>query len=340
MRIFANDNVTAIMDKLGMTDDQPIEAGMVSKAIENAQRRVEAQHFDSRKNLKEYDDVMNQQRKTIYAWRRDVLGSDDESLGEMCLDAIEDLVRAMLDEFCDEREKPDTWDIPGLIERVKYQFDIDVDLSQLAISRHRYLEHIYFAAEAPYKAKREEIGEKQEGLMHRIEKDLFLRHIDQHWKDHLTTMDQLRTGIGLRGYGQRDPKKEYQKEGFRLFRSLMIDIRSKVLGQLYRLEVKSQDEVAAEEAAYRERIEAQQRQMQMVASSSSNKSDDGDGPGSSGGPAPDQVLARAPRRQAPVRRERPKIGRNDPCWCGSGKKYKKCHMAADQSANQDGAPLA
>ncbi len=338
MRIFANDNVTAIMDKLGMTDDQPIEAGMVSKAIENAQRRVEAQHFDSRKNLKEYDDVMNQQRKTIYGWRRDLLGADEDALREMTYDAIDDLVRAMVDQYCDEREKKETWDLPGLVERVKYQFDVDIDLSQLPVSRHRYLEYIYFEAEAPYKAKVAEIDEKQPGLMHRVEKDLFLRHIDQHWKDHLTTMDQLRTGIGLRGYGQRDPKKEYQKEGFRLFRSLMIDIRSKVLGQLYRLEVKSQEEVAAEEAAYRERIEAQQRQMQMIAQNSENKAENGQA--ASGGPAPDQVLARAPRRQAPVRRERPKIGRNDPCWCGSGKKYKKCHMTADQSGNQDGAPLA
>ncbi len=335
MRIFANDNVTAIMDKLGMTDDQPIEAGMVSKAIENAQRRVEAQHFDSRKNLKEYDDVMNQQRQTIYEWRREVLGADDAELREMSLDAIEDLVRAMVDQYCDEREKPESWDQAGLTERVKYQFDVDVDLSQLPVSRHRYIEHIYFEAEAPYKAKVEQIDQTQEGLMHRIEKDLFLRQIDQHWKDHLTTMDQLRTGIGLRGYGQRDPKKEYQKEGFRLFRSLMIDIRSKVMGQLYRLEVKSQEEVAAEEEAYRQRIEAQQRQMQMIASTPSKSED-----GQPSGPAPEDVLARAPRRQAPVRRERPKIGRNDPCWCGSGKKYKKCHMNADQSDARPGAPLA
>jgi preprotein translocase subunit SecA len=171
--------------------------------------------------------------------------------------------------------------------------------------------------------------------MHRIEKDLFLRHIDQHWKDHLTTMDQLRTGIGLRGYGQRDPKKEYQKEGFRLFAVLMIDIRSKVMGQLYRLEVRSQEDVAAEEAAYRRRIEAQQKQMQMVAASA-DKTEDGT-PAQS--PAPEDVLARTPRRAATARRERPKIGRNDPCWCGSGKKYKKCHMAADGESDS-GSPDA
>ena len=337
MRIFANDRVTSIMDRLGMTDDAPIEAGMVSNAIENAQRRVEAQHFDSRKNLLEYDDVMNQQRKTIYAWRLEVLGADGDALYEMCLDAIEDLCRDMVDTYCDVRQKPDGWDVPGLIERAQFQFDIDIDFSHLPQSRERYLEHLYWSAEGPFKAKVEEIEGKQEGLMHRVEKDLFLRHIDQHWKDHLTTMDQLRTGIGLRGYGQRDPKKEYQKEGFRLFNSLMIDIRSKVLGQLYRLEVKSQEEVAAEEAAYRRRIEEQQRQMQMIASSGS-KTEDG---APTSGPEPDDVLARAPaRRSAPVRRERPKIGRNDPCWCGSGKKYKKCHMAADAAGERAAGPGA
>ncbi|MCB9528595.1 MAG: preprotein translocase subunit SecA [Myxococcales bacterium] len=328
MRIFANDRVTAIMDSLGMSDDAPIEAGMVSRAIENAQRRVEAQHFDSRKNLLEYDDVMNQQRKTIYGWRLEVLRADDATLTEMCLDAIEDLCRDMVDTYCDARHKPEQWDVAGLIERARFQFDVDIDLSHLPQSRERYLEHLYFAAEGPFRAKVADIEGKQAGLMHRIEKDLFLRHIDQHWKDHLTTMDQLRTGIGLRGYGQRDPKKEYQKEGFRLFAALMIDIRSKVMGQLYRLEVRSQEEVAAEEAAYRRRIEAQQRQMQMI-SATADKTEDGAPAATPPSPAPDDVLARAPRRAPTVRRERPKIGRNDPCWCGSGKKYKKCHMAAD-----------
>ena len=335
MRIFANDRVTAIMDSLGMSDDAPIEAGMVSKAIENAQRRVEAQHFDSRKNLLEYDDVMNQQRKTIYGWRLDVLRADEAALTDLCLDAIEDLCRDMLDTYCDARNKSELWDIPGLVERARFQFDIDIDFSHLPTSRERFLEHLYFSAETPFRARVADIEAKQAGLMHRIEKDLFLRHIDQHWKDHLTTMDQLRTGIGLRGYGQRDPKKEYQKEGFRLFAVLMIDIRSKVMGQLYRLEVRSQEDVAAEEAAYRRRIEAQQKQMQMVAASA-DKTEDGT-PAQS--PAPEDVLARTPRRAATARRERPKIGRNDPCWCGSGKKYKKCHMAADGESDS-GSPDA
>ena len=161
--------------------------------------------------------------------------------------------------------------------------------------------------------------------MSRLEKQLFLQQIDELWKDHLTTMDQLRTGIGLRGYGQRDPKKEYQKEGFRLFNSLLVQIDSKVMGQLYRVQVQSEEEVAAAQEAYQRRIEEQQRQMQMLSSQ-------GEG-GEGGEPA---ASAKRQRRVKTVRRERPKIGRNDPCWCGSGKKYKKCHMAADLAAERRG----
>ncbi|MCA9537379.1 MAG: preprotein translocase subunit SecA [Myxococcales bacterium] len=328
MRIFANDRMTSIMDTLGMSDDAPIEHSMVTRAIENAQERVEAQHFDSRKNLLEYDDVMNQQRKTIYKWRREVLGAEGEALREMVFDAIEDLVNEYVDVHCDAREKPEAWDVQGLIDKLRWQFNVDVDLSQLPTSRERYREHAYFAIEAPYRAKVEEIDEKQPGLMQRVEKDLLLRHIDQHWKDHLTTMDQLRTGIGLRGYGQRDPKKEYQKEGFRLFNDLLVNIKAQVMGQLFRLQVRSEEEIRREEEEYRRRIEAQQRQMQML-SSGAEKTEDGRGP------APNEVLARGPQRAA-VRRDRPKIGRNDPCWCGSGKKYKKCHMEADQADDRTG----
>jgi preprotein translocase subunit SecA len=191
----------------------------------------------------------------------------------------------------------------------------------------RFQQHIYVAVEQPYKDKVEEVDANQEGLMHRLEKQLFLQQIDQLWKDHLTTMDQLRTGIGLRGYGQRDPKKEYQKEGYRLFSSLLVNVKSKVLGQLVRVQIQSEAEVEEAQAAYHERMEEQQRQMKMIGGS---ESADGDG----------GVLDRSPRRRVgTVRRARPKIGRNDPCWCGSGKKYKKCHMGADAAAERSGGTV-
>jgi preprotein translocase subunit SecA len=151
---------------------------------------------------------------------------------------------------------------------------------------------------------------------------LYLQQIDQLWKDHLTTMDQLRTGIGLRGYGQRDPKKEYQKEGYRLFSSLLVDIKSRLMGQLFRIKIEDEAEVLAAQEAYRQRMEEQQRQMQMLSSENTGE----------GGASSENANGQEQRRRVTtVRRERPKIGRNEPCWCGSGKKYKKCHMASDNA---------
>ena len=405
MRIFASERMTAIMDRLGMSDDAPIEAGMVSRAIENAQRRVEAQHFDARKNLLEYDDVMNQQRKTIYKWRRRVLASEDqqalallkqlgeapltaaeaverlpvdapyvmaimegfrrrgylevkldesklsvsedgqsaeappeaislhltdlgrqrleeaEPLREIALDCIEDLVVNMVAVQCSDALPPDKWDIDALVEAVLFQFNHRIDLAALPRAAIRYQEHIYFEAEKPFLAKIEEVNASRPLLFHQIAKDLFLRQIDEQWKHHLQVMDQLRTGIGLRGYGQRDPKKEYQKEGFRLFQDMLVNIKSQVMGQLYRLTVRSEEEVRREQEEERRRREILQRQMQMQAADAAKGET----------PDPDDVLEQPVARQVgTVRRDRPKLGRNDPCWCGSGQKYKKCHMDADQ----------
>jgi len=417
MRIFASDRMTAIMDRLGMSDDAPIEAGMVSRAIENAQRRVEAQHFDARKNLLEYDDVMNQQRKSIYKFRRRVLASEDpralnllkllektplksneaveklgvdarfvmaimesfrrrnyievvldetllkvsedgksaeappeaitlklsdlgrkrlteaESLEEISLDAIEDLVTNMVRVQCPESMPPDKWDIDALAEAVLFQFNHQVKLSDLPRAAVRYEDRIYTEVEKPYLAKSAEINAHQPLVFHQMEKDFYLRQVDDQWKHHLQVMDQLRTGIGLRGYGQRDPKKEYQKEGFRLFKDLLINVKSQVMGQVFRLPVRSQEEIRREEEETRRRREAQLRQLQLQAGDLDKGEDTPQTKGQSikapAGPAPDQVLDPISRAVATQRRDRPKLGRNDVCWCGSGQKYKKCHMEAD-----------
>jgi len=318
MRIFAGDKMTTLMDRMGMNDDQPLEHGMISNSIETAQRRVEAQHFDSRKNLLEYDDVMNQQRKSIYDLRRFVLGADEQALRNLCLDAIDDLATGLVNVHCDEKERPDNWNVEAMLSEFENQFGLPVDISDLPRARNKFAEKMYFTAEAPYKVKIDEVNETQDGLMSRLEKQFYLQQIDQQWKDHLTTMDQLRTGIGLRGYGQRDPKKEYQKEGFRLFRSLVYEVKSQVVGQLLRITVRSAEQVAQAEAEYEQRLEEQQRQMRLSSSEAQ-------------GPSPDEVLDASPTRaHQTFRRERPKVGRNDPCWCGSGKKYKKCHMEMDR----------
>ena len=329
MRIFGSERLVSVMDRLGMSDDAPIEASMVTRAIENAQKRVEGQHFDARKNLLEYDDVMNQQRKTIYAWRLNVLGAEGEALREITLDAIEDLVINLTTLHAAENVRVDDWKVDTLIAEIEEQFGVKLDFAGVPQISARYQERIYFTVEKALKARNAEIESKQPGIFGRIEKEVFLRTIDDLWKHHLQVMDQLRQGIGLRGYGQRDPKKEYQKEGFRLFHDLLVQIKAKVISQLMRVQVRAESEIRAEEEAYRRRVEAMQRQMQMSAPGGGEKTEDGPR-----GPAPDQVLApsRAPALQ---RRNRAKIGRNDPCWCGSGKKYKSCHMAAD-GGNPDG----
>jgi preprotein translocase subunit SecA len=330
MRIFGSERLVSVMDRLGMSDDAPIEASMVTRAIENAQKRVEGQHFDARKNLLEYDDVMNQQRKTIYAWRLSVLGAEGEALREITLDAIEDLVINLTKLHAAENVRVDDWKVDTLIAEVEEQFGVKLDFAGVPQISARYQERIYFSVEKALKARNAEIESKQPGIFGRIEKEVFLRTIDDLWKHHLQVMDQLRQGIGLRGYGQRDPKKEYQKEGFRLFHDLLVQIKAKVISQLMRVQVRAEAEIRAEEEAYRRRVEAMQRQMQMSAPGGGEKTEDGPR-----GPAPDQVLA-PPRAPALQRRNRAKIGRNDPCWCGSGKKYKSCHMAAD-GGNPDGA---
>lgn len=323
MRIFAGDTMTSLMDRMGMNDDLPLEHGMITGSIETAQRRVEAQHFDSRKNLLEYDDVMNQQRKSIYDLRRFILSADENALREHSLDAIEDLIVDLVDLHCHEKERPDNWGVDQMVADFEDQFGIKVDLNSQPRARNKYMEHMYFQAEAPYKIKVEEVEETQPGLMSRLEKQFFLQQIDQQWKDHLTTMDQLRTGIGLRGYGQRDPKKEYQKEGFRLFRSLVHEVKSQVIGQLLRITVRSAEQVAEAEEEYERRLEEQQRQMRLSSGAE--------------GESPSEEALEAKTNRGTYRRERPKLGRNDLCWCGSGKKYKKCHMAQDR---MNGGPPA
>lgn len=377
MRIFANDRMASLMDRLGMTDDAPIEAGMVTRAIENAQRRVEAMHFDSRKNLLEYDDVMNQQRKSIYGWRRTILSGDDALVMEEALDAIEDLVKNLVQGHCNESLPPEKWDLDALIADAFAQFGQQIVLKNLPKARPKYEEAIYFGVEPAFLARRDGVNKARPDLFIRIARDLFLRQIDDQWKNHLTVMDQLRTGIGLRGYGQRDPKKEYQKEGFRLFQDLLVNIKSQVINQLFRLQIQSEAEVEAADEAHERRLAEAQRQLDIISAMHAQDADPdvldeahrqriaqqqaqlaaiagraaapaapaatpaadggvklGKGAEAPRGPSPDEVLDSAPA--APVRRARAKIGRNDVCWCGSGRKYKQCHLEADEAAGSEG----
>jgi preprotein translocase subunit SecA len=267
MRIFAKDAMIALMDRIGMNDEMPIDSPMVSRAIEGAQRRVEGQNFDYRKHLLEYDDVMNQQRKTLYKFRRQLLEADDAKLNEIFLDALEDSVSNLVDRHCPAAVSQGKWDISALEDAIKLQYQMEIKLDDLHRSRDLYLRRIYFTLEKAYTRKKEEFEQMFKGAMSQIQVDLFLKHIDEYWKQHLQTMDQLRSGIGLRGYSQKDPKKEYQKEGFHLFSLLLVTIKVNVVRMIMLIEIdrRSDDDKRQEEEALKRLLEERQRQAKMLA---------------------------------------------------------------------------
>jgi len=291
LRIFGAERISSVMDKIGLEEGEPIEHRLISRAIENAQKRVEAQNFDIRKHLLEYDDVMNQQREVIYRQRKEVLGGDNLSsaLGEM----LEDVVDTVLEEFADENVPPDAWNLKGLDERLFQLFSLKTNFQDMEdgtpAGGESLREWILEAVRTLLRQKKEELGAS---LMEEITKILMLQSIDTHWKDHLLSMDHLREGIGLRGYGQKDPKREYQKEGFDMFSAMVERIKEDSLSKICRVQIRREETVQ----------EMQKKQEQEYVLSRGD------------GPATPQT----------VKRKDVKVGRNDPCPCGSGRKYKKC----------------
>ncbi|MDW8280584.1 MAG: preprotein translocase subunit SecA [Myxococcales bacterium] len=427
LRIFGAERITGLMERLGMEEDVPIEAGIVNRAIENAQRKVEAHHFDSRKHLLEYDDVMNQQRKAIYALRRQILegryvpelteeekkagkqapaptqsgdltidglsdrlrpvitaltdafwlkpeptegqgtsGPTDSSAGrlrdarefthelyrrfgavikfdriehdrkavieracretaasliqqrERVLDLCDDLISRLISETCDPNRPPDDWDLDGLAQAVKDLFHLPISLKNVSLDPEAIAERIWEQVETLIKAREEELG-----LIAWLyfARHFYLEVIDSQWIDHLKAMDHLREGIGLRGYGQRDPKQEYKKEGYNMFQAMMARIQENVAQKLFSFRIERQSAPEAEaklpEFKHKQRkIVLRHTAAPTSGASSENTTMEGNG-----------VQARADDKAKTVRREEPKIGRNEPCPCGSGKKYKRCHGA-------------
>ena len=314
MRIFMADRIQGLMGRLGMEEGEPIESGMVSRAIERAQRQVEARNFEIRKHLLEYDDVMNKQREAIYQLRRDILEGKE---GRDYVTRIGvDVIGSLVDLHCPEKADAREWNLTGLATDVLAYFDIplrggDVEIEELEADELR--EYISGLVEARYAAKEERLGAD---LLRLFERDVMLRIVDQAWKDHLLALDHLKEGIGLRGYGQRDPKNEYKRESYELFSGMKERIEDSILKTLFRLEPVSPEQM---EERRRQRAAAAQRPRFQLEGGA--------------GSAPS---AFAPRRAAPPQPAKPqtvvrqgdKVGRNDPCPCGSGKKYKKCHGAA------------
>jgi preprotein translocase subunit SecA len=294
MRIFASEKVSSIMQRLGMDEGVPIESRLISKRIEAAQKQVEGHNFTIRKHLLEYDDVMNQQRKTIYGLRRKFLEEGDQK--EYLLGLTQDVVADLLEVHCNAEVNPAEWNVEALRHALLHQFGIDIQHEKIAanqLNRDELQEAVFRKAKEKYDHKEEVIGAEAMRLHERV---ILLNVLDAHWKDHLLAMDQLKEGIGLRGYGQRDPLVEYKKESFETFQQMMNTIEEETLRYLYLLQPVEEQERVQE-------IERRQRKQDLVLSLTGSET--------------------APEAPKPVIRG-PKIGRNEPCPCGSGKKYKKC----------------
>ena len=319
MRIFAADWVKNAMRKMGMKDDEVIESGMVSKQIQNAQRKVEAHNFDIRKNLLDFDDVANDQRKVIYQQRNELLESDSV---KDAIDAIrEDVFIEHARRYVPENSIDEQWDIPGLERSMMDEYGIDVGASKLLAEKDHEIDdaelaqHVLDAAAKHFSDKEEQVSVE---IMRQLEKHLMLNVLDQSWKEHLARMDYLRQGIHLRGYAQKQPKQEYKRESFELFTELLEKVKREVTAMLARVRIRNEDEVAQLEQADRLRMEQQANRMNFEHAETG-------GFGADEEAAEAQALAAQGQGVLAPNRAGPKIGRNDPCPCGSGKKFKQCH---------------
>ena len=311
MRIFAADWVQKVMARMGLKEDDIIESALVTKQIANAQRKVEAHNFDIRKNLLDFDDVNNDQRKVIYGQRNELLEADSvkDNIDGIRYDVVAELVqRHVPADSIDEQ-----WDLPGLEAALAAEFGIQMDLvglhkAEAELDASQIQGRVQEAVDALFADKEAQIGAE---TMRMLEKHVMLNVLDQSWKEHLARMDYLRQGIHLRGYAQKQPKQEYKKEAFELFSELLEKVKHEVVSLLARVRIRSEEEVAAAEAQERARAEAVARQMQFQH------------PGSGGMGADEEAAqVQAARAQQAAFAD---IGRNDPCPCGSGKKFKHCH---------------
>jgi preprotein translocase subunit SecA len=289
LRIFGAERISGVMDKIGLEEGEPIEHKMISKAIENAQKRVEGQNFDMRKHLLEYDDVMNRQRQVIYEQRKKVLRG--EQLWADIEEMLDEVVEEMIPDFIEEKQHPEEWNLKGLDDAIYKQFFLKLYFSgpEKSLNAAEINETVVASVMSHLQKKQEDFGEP---LMQHLMKMIMLQSIDTQWKDHLLAMDHLKEGIGLRGYGQKDPVREYQKEGYAMFMEMIYRIKADTLQKLCGVQIHREEDV--------EEMREKQRQDYIM---------------SRGEDTPEAKT---------VKREHDKVGRNDPCSCGSGKKFKKC----------------
>ncbi|MEH8019910.1 preprotein translocase subunit SecA [Rheinheimera metallidurans] len=307
MRIFASDRMAGMMRRLGMEKGEAIEHPWVSRAIENAQRKVEARNFDIRKQLLEFDDVANDQRKVVYEQRNELLDATD--ISETISAIRTDVVDGVLSQYIPPLSLDEMWDIPGLEQRLKADYLLDLPISQwLAddkkLFEEKLRERIQQEVEQAYALKEQMVGPE---VLRQFEKAIMLQSLDTHWKEHLAAMDHLRQGINLRGYAQKNPKQEYKREAFELFSTMLENLKIDVVGVLGRVQVRAAEDVEA--------VDEQRRKADAVPHDYQH-----DEAQSIGSDLPADMSA-----ATPTFREHDKIGRNDACPCGSGKKYKQCH---------------
>lgn len=320
LRIFANESVKNFMQKLGMERGEAIEHGMVTRAIEKAQRKVEGRNFDIRKQLLEYDNVANDQRTIVYRQRNELMASDD--ISELLTDMRGEVVEQLVDSFIPPQSVPEQWDIEGLELALKTEFASELPVQAWLDADEKLYEEeikakVLESLTADYQQKSASVGEK----MRAFEKQITLQILDGLWKEHLATMDHLRQGIFLRSYGGKNPKQEYKREAFALFQDLMTNLQQEVIKVLSHVKIRQEDEADEIERRRAEELTAQKLNMQHQQASALS---DQRPPSTEAQSATVPVGGRR-REAAPFVREMPKVGRNEACPCGSGKKYKACH---------------
>jgi preprotein translocase subunit SecA len=316
LRIFAGERINRIMVMLKMPEGEAIEHAMVTRSIESAQRKVEARNFDIRKQLLEYDDVANDQRKTIYALRNELLESNDvsERIADLRAGVLADLFRAHVPEESVEEQ----WDVAGLENALKAEFNLDLPVrkwldSESELDVDKALARIAATADEAYKAK---VPAGAEDSFRQYERYVMLQILDAHWREHLAALDHLRQGIHLRGYAQKNPKQEYKREAFDLFGAMIEAVKLEVIKTLTAVQIRTKDDVKPDDQPHVENIQPQHPSLGGMEESEPAYAGNGD-----------VALAEAATRKKaqPVVRHAQKVGRNDPCPCGSGRKYKHCH---------------
>ena len=319
MRIFGSERISSLMQKLGMEEGEAIEHPWVTKAIENAQKKVEGHNFDARKQLLEYDDVANEQRKVIYDQRNTLMETDD--ISESIVATTDEVVMDTIDQWIPRQSLEEQWDVAGLQEDLQKQYGLELPVSEWlenddALFEETLRKKILDAVTASLKDKEERVGSAN---MRHFEKAIMLKVLDEQWKEHLANMDHLRQGIGLRGYAQKNPKQEYKREAFEMFTGMLETVKSEVVSVLTRFRIPTAEEMEA--------LEQQQREQQQMQFGRGEEDDDegmvAEQPAAANRRPPQKNVGYA--KGETVVRQGKKIGRNDPCPCGSGKKYKQCH---------------